>query len=146
MNIELNPGQTDTKRGDITLTAAVNLTGMENYLWKIVNTNGVANFALPTAVADRAFYVGASGDIQGNQVAAEAPDLDDQCRVVIDMTNQINPGDLLSLSPNVWGALYKPAAGAGAGFYTFEAQEASVPGAVGQTLKVRRIPDRAFNL
>ena len=71
MNIILNPGQTNTKLGDITLPAFVNLTGDENLLWKIVNNNGTANFTLPAAITDQAFYVGASGDIAGNNVAAD---------------------------------------------------------------------------
>ena len=146
MNTFLNGSQSDIKEGDISLPASVNLTGCENLLWKRVNNNGVANFALPTAVADRAIYVGMSGDVIGNTVGAEAPGLDQECRVLADATNAINPGDQLSLSPNTWGALYKPAAGAGAGFYTFEAADAVPAGAQGALLKVRRIPDRAFNL
>jgi len=73
MNIILNPIQSDTKVGDINLPAFVNLTGCEGYLWKIVGNNGAANFALPTAISDCAYYIGASGDVAGNNVAAEAP-------------------------------------------------------------------------
>jgi len=146
MNTILNGSQSDTKKGAITLPAAVNLTGKENSLWKISNNAGVPNFALPTAVTDQAYFVGASGDIQGNNVAAEAPDLDDECRILFDGTTACNPGDLLSLSPNTYGALYAPQGGAGAGFYTFQAEEAGLAGQNGQLIKVRRIPDRAFNL
>jgi phage-related tail fiber protein len=141
MNIILNPGQTNTKLGDITLPAFVNLTGDENLLWKIVNNNGTANFTLPAAITDQAFYVGASGDIAGNNVAAEAPSLGDECRVLLDGT--CNPGDQLALSTLNWGRLVKPATGYGSGYYTFLAEQAGQPG---QRLLVRRIPDRAFTL
>ena len=141
MNVILNPGQSNTKERDISLPAAVNLTGDENLLWKIVNNNGAANFALPTAAADQAMYVGASGDVAGNIVAAEAPDLGENCRVIIDTA--CNPGDMLALSTANWGQLTKPAAGYGSGYYTFLAEEAGV---AGQTALVRRIPDRSFNL
>jgi hypothetical protein len=147
MNSALNPGQSDTRVGDITLPGSVDLTGKENLLLKVVNNGGVPNFALPTAVADQAQHICASGDIAGNATAAEAPSLNENCRVLIDSVNAINPGDLLSLSPNSFGKLYKPAAGAGAGFYTFQAEEAVAAGAViVNPVKVRRIPDRAFNL
>lgn len=147
MNVALNPSQSDTRVGDLTLAAAVDLTGKENLLWKIVNTNGVGNFALPTAVTDQAAHIGASGDIVGNPSVAEAPNLNENCRVLIDSVNAINPGDMLALSPNSFGKLYKPKAGDGAGFYTFVAESAVAAGAaIVNPVKVRRIPDRAFNI
>ena len=88
-----------------------------------------------------------SGDIQGNPSAAEAPNLNENCRVMIDSTNAINPGDALSLSPNTPGYLYKPAAGAGAGVYKFISEVAVAAGSnPPQPCKVRRICDTAFNL
>jgi hypothetical protein len=146
MNVILNPLQSDTRKGEINLPAAVNLTGLENYLWKISNNNGVPNFALPTNVADQAYFIGASGDIQGNNVAAESPGLDEDCRVAF--SGNCNPGDMLSLNPNAWGQLYKPQGGAGAIFYDWVAEEAGAGGTIGvpQQLKVRRIPSRAANL
>jgi hypothetical protein len=147
MNIELNPGQSDTRVGDLTLPGNSNLTGKENLLVKIVNIAGLPGFDLPNSVDDEAVFVLASGDVQGNNSAAEAPNLSESCRVLIDSTNAIVPGDKLSLSPNTWGALYKPIAGAGAHQYTFIAEEAVAAGAVlVNPIKVRRIPDRAFNL
>jgi hypothetical protein len=146
MNVILNPIQSDTRVGDITLPANVNLTGLESYLWKIVNNNGAANFALPAAVADYAYYVGASGDVVGNNVAAESPDVGENCRIAF--SGNCNPGDPLSLNPNAWGQLYKPAAGAGAIFYDWIAEEAGTGGttAVPQFLKVRRVASRAATL
>lgn len=146
MNIILNPLQSDTREGDITLPASVNLTGLENYLWKITNNAGVPNFALPTGVADYAYYVGASGDVIGNNVAAESPDVGENCRIAF--SGACNPGDPLSLNPNQYGQLYKPGAGAGAIFYDWIAEEAGLGGttAVPQMLKVRRIASRAATL
>ena len=141
MNVILNPSQSDTRRGDINLPASVNLTGCENLLWKIVNNNGVANFALPTAVTDLALWVGASGDVAGNNVAAEAPSQNENCRVLLDGT--CNPGDSLSLSPNIWGRLYKPPGGSGATNYLFVAEEAGV---AGQLVKVRLYGPMAVTL
>ncbi|MGC9940706.1 MAG: hypothetical protein ABSE48_02665 [Verrucomicrobiota bacterium] len=146
MNVILNPLQSDTKTGDITLAASVNLTGPESYLWKIINNNGQPNFALPTAASDFAYFVGASGDVAGNNVAAESPDVGENCRIAFSGT--CNPGDALSLNPNAWGQLYKPQAGAGAIFYDWIAEEAGNGGtpAVPQYIKVRRVASRAVTL
>jgi phage-related tail fiber protein len=146
MNVILNGSQSDTKRQDIGLPGNSNLTGKENLLWKIVNNAGVASFDLPSNVADEAVFVGMSGDIQGNTCYAESPDLDDDVRIVFDGTTACNPGDKLSLSPNYWGQLYAPQAGAGVGYYIYVAEEAGLAGQNGQLLKVRRIPERAFNI
>ncbi len=142
MNVILNPIQSNTKEGDISLPASVNLTGLESYLWKIVNNAGAPNFALPTAITDPAYYVGASGDIAGNTVAAESPGMDENCRIAFSGT--CNPGDMLSLNPNAFGQLYKPASGAGAVQYDWIAEEAGAGGttAVPQFLLVRRIATR----
>jgi len=137
MNIILNPGQSNTKRGDKSLPASVDLTGKENLLWKIVNDGGVAKFALPTAVTDVAPFVGASGDIAGNTVAAEAPGLDENCRIKLDGT--CVPGDLLCLSSTHYGRLYAPAGSAGSLLVEYIAEEAGIDG---QDLLVRRIPAR----
>jgi hypothetical protein len=146
MNVILSALQSDTKTQDINLPAAVNLTGLEGYLWKISNNNGVANFALPTSVADYAYFVGMSGDVLGNNVAAQSPTLGENCRIAF--SGACNPGDPLSLNPNQYGQLYKPQAGAGAIFYDWIAEEAGVGGttAVPQFLKVRRIASRAATL
>jgi len=140
MNVSLNPGQTNTRVGDLQFPGSVNLTGCENLLWKVVNNGGVANFALPTNVADRAVYIGASGDVAGNYSAAESPNLGENCRILLDGT--CNPGDQLALSPNIWGRLYVPPAGTGNCFCNWVAEEAGV---AGQLLRVRRVPERIVN-
>jgi len=146
MNIILSALQSDTKTQDINLPANVNLTGLEGYLWKIVNNNSVASFALPTSVTDYAYYVGMSGDVQGNNVAAQSPTLGENCRIAFSGT--CNPGDPLSLNPNLYGQLYKPQAGAGAIYYDWIAEETGAGGttAIPQFLKVRRIASRTATL
>ena len=141
MNSILNGGQTNIRKGDINLPGSVNLTGCENLLLKIVNTAGAANFALPTGITDNCPFVCMSGDIIGNVTAGEAPSLNENCRVLLDGT--CNPGDQLALSTTNYGRLVKPAGGYGTGYYIYIAEEAGV---AGQTVLVRRIPDRTFTL
>jgi hypothetical protein len=142
MNVILSALQSDTKTQDISLPAAVNLTGLEGYLVKISNNNGAANFALPTGATDYAYYILLSGDVAGNNVAAQSPGLGENCRVAFSGT--CNPGDPLSLNPNQFGQLYKPQPGTGAVIFDWIAEEAGVGGtpAVPQFLKVRRIATR----
>jgi hypothetical protein len=119
---------------------------LEGYLWKIVNNNGAANFALPTAITDAAYYVGMSGDIQGNNVAAQSPSLGENVRIAF--SGACNPGDLLSLNPAAYGQLYKAPGGTGAIYQDYIAEEAGLGGttAVPQFLKVRRIATRSVNV
>jgi hypothetical protein len=146
MNVILSALQSDTKQQDINLPAAVNLTGLEGYLVKVSNNAGAPNFALPTAALDYAYYVLMSGDIQGNNVAAQSPTLGENCRIAFSGT--CNPGDPLSLNPNLYGQLYKPGSGAGSIVYDWIAEEAGAGGttAVPQFLKVRRIGTRTASL
>ncbi len=139
MNIILNPQQSDTKREDISLIANANLTGCEGLMWKVVNNGGVANFALPAAITDLACFVGASGDVQGNLVAAESPSQNDTFRVIVD--SAVLPGQQLSLSPNNWGRLYVPAGGSGATVGWAIALESA---AAGGLCKCVRIGPNAF--
>lgn len=139
MNVILNPGQGNTKKGDISLPSNSNLTGKENLLLKIVNNAGAANFDLPGAVTDIAPFICGSGDIQGNYTSAEAPTMGENCRILLDLT--CNPGDKLALSPNILGRVYAPQAAAGALLVEFIAEEAGV---AGQLLLCRRIPARLF--
>jgi len=140
MNVSANPNQSDTKEGLVAYPAYSNLTGFDNSLVKIVNNNGAANFALPAANTDFAYYVLAAGDVAGNTVYAEVPESGENVRLLFSGT--CNPGDALSLNPNVWGQIYKPATGAGSIPCDWVAEEAGVgaTSAVPQLLKVRRIP------
>jgi len=144
MNIILNPGQSNTKRGDINLPAAGNLTGCENLLWKIVNNNGVANFALPTSTDDYAPYVGASGDVAGNNVTAEAPGFGENFRVVC--KGAVNPGDQICLADPGTAADAGKVRALPSGAGTFRvfaiAEEAGVDG---QLLLCRKIGERTIS-
>jgi hypothetical protein len=139
MNTILNGAQSNTRKGDINLPASVDLTGKENLLWKVVNTAGAANFALPTAITDYATYIGMSGDVIGNNCSGEVPSSSENARVLLD--GACAPGDLLTLSPNKWGRLYKPAGGSGATVAWFIAEETGVDG---QLVLVRKVGPVAF--
>ena len=134
MSVILNPSQSDTKRGAITLTATSDLTGLENTLVKITNTGGVAQFAVPSNVLDMAIYILASGDVAANDNVAEAPDSGGTCRVKV--SGAVVPGGLLCLDPNNWGQLYTPAGSSGATNALFVAEEAA---AANGLCKCRRI-------
>jgi len=134
MNVILNPGQSDTRKGARTLLATSDLTGKENYLLKITNDGGVAKFALPAAVTDFAVFICASGDVAANDNSAEAPGVDENCRVLL--TGTCNPGDPLCLDPNNWGKVYVPAGSSGATNVLFVAEEAGV---AGQLVLSRRV-------
>jgi len=136
MNIILNPLQTNTRQGEITLLASVSLAGKENYLLKIVNDGGVAKFALPTAITDIAPYICASGAAAGSEVQGEAPSTGENCRVRL--TGTCVPGDRLCLSAT-YGTLYAPATSAGSLLVEYIAEEAGVDG---QDVLCRRIPAR----
>ena len=137
MNIQLNPTQGDTKRGDISDVAAVDLTGKEGYLVKRTSTG----LALPTATDDIAPFVLASGDVSGAQVAAEAPGTDDQFRAKLKGT--CVKGDILVLADPTTaadaGKLRKQPTTAGTWRSFAIAEEAGVDG---QFVKARRISER----
>lgn len=139
MNVILNGGQSNTRKGDINLPGSVDLTGKENLLLKVVNNAGAANFALPTAVTDVSVYVCMSGDTAGNNTAAEAPSPNENCRILLDGT--CNPGDKLCLSSTNYGRLYAPGAGAGALTVWYIAEEAGV---AGQAVLARRVGPLAW--
>lgn len=141
MNSILNGSQSDVRDGDFTLLSNSNLTGKENQLLKVVNNAGVAMFDLAGAAADLAFFICMSGGAQNAETAAQAPQLGQSCRILLDTA--CNPGDQLGLSKANLGQLTKPAAGYGAGFYTFIALEAGV---ANQLVKCVRVPDRSFNI
>lgn len=98
LNTINNPGQTDTKRGEVTLPAASGMpsTNIQNLLAKIV-TNTVAQFSLPAAQGDLAFWA-ISQSVNGN-VSAEVPSLNENCRLYAYGTG--NAGDILILADPV---------------------------------------------
>lgn len=95
MNLNLNPSQSDTKSGAISLKATTDLTGLESRLVKITNSGGIAKFALPAAVTDLALFVLASGNPAMNDSWAEQPEPGGNFRVRL--TGPCSPGDLLVL-------------------------------------------------
>lgn len=121
MNVILNGSQSNTRRGDITLLGSVDLTGKENQALKIVNSGGVAKFALPTAITDMVPFICMSGDAAGSETAGEAPARNENCRVLV--SGAVAPGDKLSLDPNNLGKFYVAGAGAGATNYWYVAEE-----------------------
>jgi hypothetical protein len=139
MNVILNPQQSDTKSGAITLTSTSDMTGKESQAVKIVNTAGVAQFALPAAITDMAVFIVASGDVAANETAAESPNLGENCRVAVN--GACVAGDLLCLDPNAYGKFYKPAGGSGATVAWFIAEETA---AAGGLCKARRIGPYPF--
>ncbi len=141
MNIQLNPTQGDTKRGDISDVAAVDLTGKEGCLVKLTSTG----FALPSATSDIAPYVLASGGAATTQVAAESPDLNDQFRAKL--KGACNKGDILVLAdpstPADAGKLRAQPTTAGT-YYSFAVAEEN--GVDGQFVKARRIAERVTTI
>ena len=137
MNVQLNPIQSDTKRGDIAIVAAVDLTGKEGYLVKLTSTG----FALPTSTDDLAIYVLGSGAAAGQAVAAEAPGMDDQFRAKL--KGPCNKGDILVLADPTTaadaGKLRKQPTTAGT-YRSFAIAEET--GVDGQFVKARRIAER----
>lgn len=142
MNIILNPNQDGTKRGDIQLPAAMNLTGYDGYLVKVTNYNGAAGFTLPTSASDPAYFILAQGDVAGNTVSGETPNLDDQCR--LQCTGTVAPGGWLAQNTGAYGTVFTPAAASGATNVDWVAEEAAVGTIAAPVLvKARRIPTRS---
>lgn len=135
MNIALNGGQGNTKQGAIVLPGYSDLTGKENYLWKIVNDSGTTKFDVPSAVTDLALFVGMSGDVAGNDNTGEAPSLNDEARVICTGTG--NAGAVLMLDSSAWGKCKTLTATAGLYFSPGIAEEAWT---AGQAVKFRPLP------
>jgi len=73
MNVELNPTQSDTKAGAISVFASSDLTGLEGYLVKLVSNGGVTSAALPVSQRDIALFLVDDGGPAGNVISIEAP-------------------------------------------------------------------------
>jgi hypothetical protein len=144
MNIILNPNQDGTKRGDIQLPAYSNLTTAgagggpaDGFLVKIVNNNGAANFGLPTALSDPAFFILAQSDVAGNTVSAESPGLDEQCR--LQCSGTVVPGQYLGSNAALYGTVFGTVS-TGSAIVDWIAEEAAVGTVAAPVLvKARRI-------
>lgn len=145
MNVQLNPTQSDTRAGEITLPGSVDLTGKEGYLLKLVNNAGAANFALPAATDDFAVYICASGDVAGQPSAGESPTTGENCRLKLKGT--CVPGDELALAdPSTAadaGKVRKRLTTTGTWRTLFVAEES---GADGQFVKARRVGERSITI
>jgi hypothetical protein len=136
MNIQLNPTQSDTKAGDINLIANVDLTGLEGYVCKIIDVNGVPQAALPTAQSDIALYVVDSGDIAGNNVSIEAPS-NTNFRAVAAGAGAAGSVIILAGAGSYGKVIADPATGGTLVFSVGISEEAFV---VGQLVKIRPFP------
>jgi hypothetical protein len=96
MNPVLNPAQSDTRKGDLTLIGNVDFTGLENYLAKIGNNGGVPNLYLPASVSDASLYVVMAGREAGAPTAVQVPDTGENVRLLARGTG--NAGDKLILA------------------------------------------------
>jgi hypothetical protein len=90
--------QSNTQQGDITLSAAEDLSGKEGYLVQIVDSSNVAEFALPNARTDAALFVLVDGgEEDGDDVVARPLSPDRSARLRLQGT--CSPGDILVIYP-----------------------------------------------
>lgn len=144
MNVILNPNQDGTKRGDVGYPANTNFTtggagagNCDGYLVKISNNNGVANFVLPAALADPAFFILAQSDVVGNTVYAESPGMDEQCKLMCSGT--VTPGQYLGSNAALYGTVFGTVS-TGTAVVDWIAEEAAVGTVAAPVLvKARRI-------
>lgn len=88
--------QTNTRIGDIPVTAGENLTGMEDRLVKIASDSGSPVALLPAANADLALFLVIEG-AAADKTAALRP-LEAQRNVRVPLKGTCNPGDVLVLA------------------------------------------------
>ena len=145
MNIILNPLQSNTRKGDITLPAKSDLTGKENFLVKVVSDSGVAKFDLVASTDDLAVYVLGSGATAGNDSVAESPALGENFRAVLKGT--CVPGDKLTLADPTTaadaGKLRKQPTTTGTWRLFAIAEESGVDG---QYILARRVSERTTTI
>jgi hypothetical protein len=135
MNVILNPSQSDTRVGEISLLGGSDLTGKENLLLKLTNSAGTPKFALPAAVTDVALFVCMSGDVAANYTAGEAPDGNMNARVKANGT--IVTGDVLVHDATSYGKVIAIPATEGLYFSPGIAEESA---AAGGLVKFRPFP------
>ena len=88
--------QTNTRVGDIRVTAGEDLTGKEGFLVKLTHDTGVPEVLLPTANGDYALYVVTEGAADTENVSLRPVEAGRNIRVKLDGT--CNPGDVLVLA------------------------------------------------
>ena len=88
--------QTNTRTGDIPVTAGQDLTGKENLLAKLANDGGDTVALLPVANSDLALFVIVDGDVAGK--AASLRPLSPERNVRVTLKATCNPGDVLVLA------------------------------------------------
>jgi len=88
--------QTNTRVGDIRVSAGEDLTGKEGFLGKPTHDSGVAEVLLPAANSDYALYVVIEGAADTKNVSLRPIEAGRNIRVKLDGT--CNPGDVLVLA------------------------------------------------
>ena len=88
--------QTNTRSGDIPVTAGEDLTGKEDRLVKVANDSGQAVAKLPEANSDLALFVLIEG-AEADKTAALRP-LSPERNVRLPLKGTCNPGDTLVLA------------------------------------------------
>jgi hypothetical protein len=88
--------QTNTRAGDIPVTAGQDLTGKENRLAKIANDGGSTVAKLPEANSDFALFLIIDGAEEGK--AASLRPLSPERNVRVVLKDTCNPGDVLVLA------------------------------------------------
>lgn len=117
--------QTNVKSGIIKRMAAVNLSGMEDMLIKIVNSNGEPKANLPEAITDDVQHVLLNGATAGSYADLLPLTPEKQVRVRLDGT--CVPGDDMVLSDSL-GKIRKIPAAAGTYRVIAKAEEVGVDG------------------
>jgi hypothetical protein len=88
--------QTNTRTGDIPVTAGQDLTGKENLLAKLANDGGSTIAKLPEANSDLALFVIVDGAEDGK--TASLRPLSPERNVRVTLKDTCNPGDVLVLA------------------------------------------------
>ncbi len=88
--------QSDTRVGDLRVTAGAALTGLEGYLVKMTHDAGVPEVVLPADNDDYAFYVVIGGAADGG--SADVRPLEAGRNVRLKLKGACNPGDVLVLA------------------------------------------------
>lgn len=88
--------QSNTRQGDMPVTAGEDLTGKEDRLVELGNSSGTPVVTLPNANADFGLYLLIEGAASGETVSVRPLSIDRNLRVLLKST--CNPGDTLVLA------------------------------------------------